>query len=418
MTEKAQRGGGRSPLLVVFLTVFMDLLGFGIIIPIQPFYAEAFGATPTIVTLLGGSYSLMQLLFIPMWGRLSDRIGRRPVILVSIAASIVGYVAFALADSIALLFLARMLTGFGNANIATAHAVIADTTTPANRAKGMGLIGAAFGLGFVLGPMIGGLFGQIGMTTPIWVAAGLSVVNWLFAWRSLPETLVPGKRVHSERRVPLPIKELIAAFRTKQTGTLLALLLAITIAFSLMEQVLGLFIEVHWVQKVHGSVLAAGDRHSEAYRQAAWLMTELLIVIGVTSAIVQGGLVGRLVKRFGERTLTLFGLVLVTASLGIIPIVPSIGPFGLMFVVSLGMAVGTSLYNPSMMSLLSRTGSDRGQGELLGLGQSMSALGRVLGPAAAGVLFEVSPGIPFYVAAGIMLGALVLAFGLRQPAAP
>ncbi|GMV39176.1 MAG: tetracycline resistance MFS efflux pump [Myxococcales bacterium] len=410
--SEAQRGGGRSPLLVVFLTVFMDLLGFGIIIPIQPFYAEAYGASPTVVTLLGGSYSLMQLLFIPMWGRLSDRIGRRPVILVSIAASITGYVAFALADSIPLLFLARMLTGFGNANIATAQAVIADTTTPAERAKGMGLIGAAFGLGFVLGPMIGGLFGQLGMATPIWVAAGLSAANWLFAWRSLPETLVPGNRVHAERRVPLPLKELAVAFRSRQTGTLLALLLAITVAFSLMEQVLGLFIEVHWVD---GSVRAAGDRHSEAYREAAWLMTQLLIVIGLTSAAIQGGLVGRLVKRFGERSLTLPGLALMTASLALVPLVPSLGPFALMFPVSVGMAVAASLYNPSLMSLLSRTGGERGQGELLGLGQSMSALGRVLGPAAAGVLFEVGPAVPFWVSAAIMGGALLLAFGLRQP---
>lgn len=413
MSDQPKRSGGRGPLLVVFLTVLLDLLGFGIIIPIQPFYAEAFGASPTMVTLLGGSYSLMQLLFVPLWGTLSDRVGRRPVILVSIAASVAGYVLFALADSLPLLFLARMVTGFGNANIATAQAVIADTTTPGERAKGMGLIGAAFGIGFVLGPMIGGIFGQVGMAAPAWVAAGLGVVNWIFAWFQLPETRVPGAAVETHtRRVPLPIRELRRAFRTKQVGLVLLVMLLSTTAFSLMEQVFGLFVEVHWVP---GSVVAAGDHHSEAYKQATWLVTQLFIAIGVMSAVVQGGLVGRLVPRFGERRLAVTGLGLEALALALIPVVPLVGPFGVMFPVTLTLAFGSAIYAPSVMSLLSRAGSVEGQGELLGLGQAMSALGRVVGPVAAGPLFELSHDAPFLVAAVMMGGAVVLGVGLRQP---
>ena len=405
-------GGSRGPLLVVFLTVFLDLLGFGIIIPIQPFYAEAYNASPTMVTLLGGSYSLMQFLFVPFWGRISDRVGRRPVILTSICASIIGYLLFGLADSLALLFAARMLTGFGNANIATAQAIIADVTRPTERARGMGLIGAAFGLGFVVGPALGGAFGQISVAAPAYAAAVLSAINLVFAYVKLPETRDPSRATEEvARRSPLSFHALKRALGNPNLATILFLVLVTTTAFALMEQVLGLFIERHWVP---GAVAASGDHHSEAYKRAAWLTTELLIVIGITAAVVQGGLIGRLVKRFGERRLTWAGLLMLAASLAGIPAV-GMGPFALMFPLSVVLAVGSGLTTPSLNSLLSRAASDEVQGGTLGVGQSMSALGRVVGPAVSGLLFEAHMALPFLVGAGLLLLSFLFSLRLKDP---
>ena len=192
--------GWKKILLLVFLTVFLDLVGFGIIIPIQPFYAEKLGASATTVTLLGASFSLMQFVFGSFWGRLSDRIGRRPVMLLSIACSSLGYLIFGFAESLTVLFLARMLAGFGSANIGTAQAIIADSTPPESRAKGMGLIGAAFGLGFILGPALGGFFSQFALSFPAFVASGLGAFNFVFALTSLPETCPQKTGVSTEKR--------------------------------------------------------------------------------------------------------------------------------------------------------------------------------------------------------------------------
>ena len=178
-----------SPLKIVFLTTFIDLLGFGIIIPIQPFYAESFSATPATVTMLGASYSLMQFLFSGMIGQLSDRVGRRPVLLGSVALIIIGYLVFAQATSITGLFIARMISGLGGANLGAAQAIIADVTPADQRSRGMGIIGAAFGLGFIFGPAIGGALGQWGPVVPIYAAAILASLNLLLIYTKLPETL-------------------------------------------------------------------------------------------------------------------------------------------------------------------------------------------------------------------------------------
>ena len=191
-------------LFIAFITIFLDLLGFGIIIPIQAFYAESFNATPKVITLLGASYSLMQFFFAPFWGKLSDRLGRRPIILFSVLISAAGHFIFASANGLMLLFAARMVAGFGNANIGTAQAIIADITTKENRAKGMGLIGAAFGLGFIFGPAIGALLGQHHPTTPLYAAGVLALLNFIFAYFLLPETKTTSS-APTEREI-LPLK--------------------------------------------------------------------------------------------------------------------------------------------------------------------------------------------------------------------
>jgi len=392
----------RGPLGVVFFTIFLDLLGFGIIIPIQPFYAEAFGASPTVVTLLGASYSLMQFVFAPFWGRLSDRYGRRPIILTSITIGAVGYLIFGLAGSLGVLFAARMLSGFGNANIATAQAVIADVTGPADRAKGMGLIGAAFGLGFIFGPALGGFVGQWGPQYPAFLAAGLGCVNLLLALRFLPETRRPTN--HHEAAHRFSLERVRAALSVPGVAGMLAVFFLVTTGFSLMEQVLGLTIERIWV--VGGPYALGLAQGSPASHARAALMTgQFLVVIGVTAAIVQGGLIGRLTRRFGEARLLVFGLGALSLSLVLIPIAGQVAPFWSLIPIGVLMAVGSGLTTPSITSALSQLSSSENQGGVLGVGQSASALGRVVGPAVSGALFEVAIPLPYLVGATLMVVA-------------
>lgn len=405
--ERSAEQVKRRGLWIAFATVCLDLLGFGIIIPIQPFYAEAFGASPTMVTWLGASYSLMQFVFVPFWGRLSDRVGRRPVILLSVLFSVAGYVLFGLAGSLGVLFASRMLSGFGNANIATAQAIIADTTTGADRAKGMGLIGAAFGLGFIFGPALGGLLGRYGLAWPAFAAAGLGALNFFFALVFLPETRQPAAKDApvAARGGARGLARLERLRVYPGVLWLVLVLFVLTTGFALMEQAIGLFIERIWVPQAQ---TLTGDAQRAAFKEAAALSSYFLIAVGVTATVVQGGLIGRLARRFGELRLARVGLVLV--SLGIAGIVGAgqLGSFGLMIPVAMIVAAGSGLATPSLNSLLSRAVGEQEQGELLGVGQSASALGRVVGPALSGLLFEVGRAWPFFASALMLVVALAL----------
>lgn len=396
---------------IVFLTIFLDLVGFGIIIPIQPFFAQKLGASPTVVTLLGASFSLMQFIFAPVWGRLSDRTGRRPVMLVSIAVACTGYFLFALAETLPMLFLARILAGFGSANIGTAQAIIADSTVPERRAKGMGLIGAAFGLGFIFGPAIGGLFGQLGLAAPAYVASGLCGLNWIFAFFMLPETHVPGKKSEGGHPV-FSIAALKHAARHPMVPQIFFLYFLFFLAFALMEQDLGLFIESHWISSVGRD--AVQELHA---KHAAALTAYVLIVVGITAAIVQGGLIGRLVKVFGEIKLLRFGTFLVGVTFILIPAVGKSGVYPLMLLMGCMMATGSGLVHPSLSSLLSQAVDADERGGSLGIGQSLASLGRVLGPSFAGALFELNPGVPFLIAGVLTLVCTGVAISLRRVSA-
>jgi len=387
----------RSTLGIVFLTVFLDLVGFGILIPIQPFFAERLGASPSVVTLLGASYSLMQFLFTPFWGRLSDRIGRRPVMLASTFISSLGYLGFALSDELWMLFACRMFSGFGAANIAAAQAIIADCTPPEGRAKGMGLVGAAFGLGFIFGPALGGLLVPQGLSAPSFAAAALCGLNFVLALVWLPET-----RRRNTTAVSVSWSGLVGAARRPGVGGLLALFLTYTVGFSLMEQVLGLFIEHHW--------FPAGPGES-----AARLTAHVLILVGVTATIVQGGLIGRFVAAFGERALVVAGGIVIAGSFLGLVVAGRAGSQMALFVVACGMALGTGLVNPSLAGLLSRSVGGDDQGGTLGLGQSLGALGRALGPSFAGLLFERNPALPLLVGAAILVACSGMAVRLPTP---
>jgi len=412
-----QAPNNKKILFLVFLTVFLDLVGFGIIIPIQPFYAEKLGATPTMVTLLGASFSLMQFLFGSFWGRLSDRIGRRPVMLLSIGCASLGYLIFGFAESLKVLFLARMLAGFGSANIGAAQAIIADSTPPESRAKGMGIIGAAFGLGFILGPAMGGFFGQISLSLPAFVASGLGLFNFIFAMINLPETCpqkVGGvQKTAQVHRPGFSWSALKHAARHPNVAQLFLVYLLYISAFSMMEQVLGLFIEATWHPAVSGAASAVRAKQSAA--ETAYV----LIMVGVTATIVQGGLIGRLAKKFGERRLLITGISVVGSSLALVPLVGQTGTYSFMLVWAVFSAIGSGLTNPSLSSLLSQSVDKDEQGGVLGMGQSLAALGRVVGPSLAGVLFEKGIALPFWIGSGIVfIACLVATFVKNQSFVP
>ncbi len=372
-----------SPLVIIFVTVFIDLLGFGIIIPLLPFYAESFGASAFAIGLLGTSFSLMQFLFSPIWGRWSDRVGRKPIILVGLMGSCVSYLALALSTSLALVFFARILGGIAGANIPTAQAYIADVTTPENRARGMGMVGAAFGLGFIFGPAIGGLLSRISPETPMWFASALCLANFVAAWFLLPESRSANASTRGLGRME--------AFRHALARPTLLLLLAlyfiVTMAFSGFEATFALFSEAKfgYTTSTIGFVFA---------------------FIGVVLAVVQGVLVGKVVKIIPERRLIPLAILAIAIGIGLIPFVWSVptllGALGVL-------AVGMGFNNPSLSSMVSRLADPDDQGGILGLASSLSSLGRVVGPAWGGYLYDAYGMRTPYLSAAILM---LIAFGM------
>ncbi len=417
---------------IAFLTLFLDLLGFGVILPIQPFYAESFGASATVVTLIGAAYSLMQFVFAPMWGRLSDRIGRRPVVVTSIFFACIGWLILAFAERVEegsrvvdsagvvvehgygllMLVLARAIAGFGNANLGTVQAIVADVTKPEERAKGMGMIGAAFGLGFLFGPVVGGVFGGLyGPTVPAFIAASLAVLNFILAFVLLPETRKPGTVVagaHAPRRSIFPFEAMREAWRIESVAPLLLLGLVFTIGFSLMESALSLFVERQFIgPDVFGTV--------EGHKLAARLTMQVLVTVGVTAVIVQGGLIRPLRKRFDEKGLIIVGSLSIAVGFVAVAGLPfSTLPFFMMFPITVIIAFGSGILSPSSSSLLSRSVDDERQGSVLGVGQAASSLGRIIGPASAGALLDLHRSLPFAVGAVLLVVAAGLATRVKS----
>ena len=373
-----------SPLVVIFITVFIDLIGFGIVIPLAPFYAEHFGASAFTVGMLQASFSLMQLLFAPFWGRLSDRIGRRPVILIGLFGSAACYLLFGLAESLTVLFIARMLAGIAGANIATAQAYVADVTTQENRAKGMGMIGAAFGLGFIFGPAIGGVLSGFGPTVPLLFAAALSFVNFVAAWFVLPESRKPAAEVRA--RVSR-FRALSEAVTLPGLPYLLLIFFLVTAAFSSFEATFALFGEKHF-----------GFTPSN--------IGYVFAFVGIVLTVVQGGLVGRMARRFGEPRLVPFAILMLAAGLALLPVARTIP---MLLVACALLAVGSGFNNPSISSLISRISSADEQGGILGVSQSVSSLARIIGPFVGGAVYQrFGSTAPFGGASAVMLVAFVV----------
>ena len=372
-------------LIPVLLVVFLDLLGFGIVIPLLTFYSEDFGATPLQVTLLMAVYSLAQFAFAPLWGALSDRVGRRPVLMASIAATVVCLSGFAAANTLWMLFLFRTLHGACAANISTAQAAVADLTPPEKRAAGMGLIGAAFGVGFSLGPFIGGELSIYGYAAPIWVAAGLSAVNLVVAYFMLPETRQPES---TTRPRPLSPAAFLKVARHPVVGLCVVLTFVLTMSFAIMESSFTLFAE-------HVRGLGPVE------------VGRMFAIAGVVMIVVQGGMIRPLVKRFGEAKLVPIGIALLAIGLALLPFAPPFVPLVTVFVL---IAIGQGISGPSLHSMISRGATEAEQGFVLGTNQSMSALARGVGPTAAGLLYSnVSPAAPFLASSGILVFGFILA---------
>ncbi|MCC7442977.1 MAG: MFS transporter [Bdellovibrionales bacterium] len=384
----------KGPLAVLFGIVFVDLLGFGIVIPILPYYAQAYGASGLEVGLLMACYSGMQFLFSPLWGALSDRHGRRPVLILSIAGAALAMLGLGFAPSLAWLFVGRLAAGMFGANISTAYAYVADVTDEANRAKGMGIVGAGFGLGFIFGPAIGGILSRYGYDAPMFAGAALAGLNTLFALWKLPEPpLSAAQRAKNRTRRP-GIAEAVTLLRRGKSGLPVVLFFGVTFAVVQMEVAYALFLKARFGFDAHEAGL-------------------LLACTGLIMVIMQGGLIGRLVSRFGEERLVPFG-----AAMGAL----ALAGFGFSYQIlwsglALGvMAVGQGMLHPSLSSLASRGARADQRGLTLGIFHSASSLARVLGPLPAGLLFDrVAPGAPFLVSALILAGVSALSATRLSP---
>lgn len=398
-----------TPLVLIFVIVFIDLVGFGMVIPILPFYAETypFNATPFEIGLLFSIYSWMQFFFSPILGRLSDRFGRRPILFVSLLGSAVGYMVIGFANTLVLVFLGRVIGGITGANISTAQAYIADVTSRANRAKGMGLFGAAFGLGFILGPAIAGILSKYGVGVPFFFAAALSLVSGGAVYFLLPESL-KAHGVQPERKSR--IGEMFESLRERDFGVLNLTYFLLVTAFSIMT---------------YAFVLYTAFRFDYNAEQNGYLFA----FVGVVAIVGQGFLFGKLVKLFGETQMTAFGCLLMAGSLFALPFIgPQAGGLAALLAGLTFLSFGNAMASPALTSLASTITAEDKQGSTLGVMQSGASLARAVGPIIGGILLnnqfneldEATIFRTFWAAAAIMLIAFLIAsysIKLFRPAA-
>ena len=379
----------RSRIGVIFFTVLIDLIGFGIILPILPFYAQRFGAAGLGYGFIIGVFSLMQFVATALLGKLSDRIGRRPVLLTTMLVNAVGYTLFAFAGSYWVLFLSRVVSGFAGGNISAAQAYIADITTPAERSRGMGMVGAAFGIGFSLGPAIGGFSAHyLGPSAPGLVAVGLSLANFVSAYFILPESL---KHEYRVRRPLFDLGHIGEAVARPKLRPLMIVWALTPVAFAGYTVALPLHASrvLHWTE-----------------RDLAILFT----IIGVTAAAVQGYFFGKIARRTGERALVIAGTFGMALSIAIVPYLPSSGLlYGWTFV----LAFANSIFAPAATGLVSVYADPTEQGTVLGAAQAIAALGRTAGPPLIGTIYDVvNRNAAFFVAGAVMSLAGVAALRL------
>jgi DHA1 family tetracycline resistance protein-like MFS transporter len=376
-------------LAIIFLTVFVNLVGFGIIIPLLPFYAQTFGASPLVIGLLFASFSLSQLVAAPVLGDLSDRRGRRPVLIFSLLGTVVSFAMLALAHSLAVLFVARVVDGLSGGNITTARAYIADITAEENRAKAFGILGAAFGLGFIVGPGLGAALSRISYTAPIWAAAAITLVAAAMAVFWLPETV---HRAHAGGRSPW--KSLADSWRQVHLRVLFTTDFIYWSAFAVYQTTFALF----------GARRFGFDAAHTGY---------LLSAFGFLGVIVQGGFVGPTVRALGERQTLATGLFCAALGWGGSALTHSLPVFVLMLVPG---AIGIGFCNATLSSLISKAGPPQEQGRVQGAAGALESLGRTLGPVwGNGTLQRFGEGAAYGSAAVALMGVAALTLAYQPP---
>lgn len=372
---------------LLFVVLFFVMIGFSILFPVEPYYIQRFGATSATMGWLIASFSLAQFVFSPLWGRLSDRIGRKPIMMIGLAGYGVSMTLFALAPSVPYLFVARTLAGIlSSATLPTAMAVISDTTSEEERAKGMGLLGAAFGLGAIFGPFVGGVLGDITIRLPFFVTSALSLLTLLFVWRMLPESLSAEKRAATTERVSR-----LKAFQP-DTSWLYAVAFLATLSLAALETAFPFF---------------AFDRLGATTRSVGYVFA----VMGIAGAAVQGGLIGPVRNWIGEARMLPVGLLISAAALILIALSGDL----MVGAASLALfAIGHGLIRPANVSLITQR-TRVGQGLAIGVYDSMDALGRVLGPIAGGTLYVMRDSLPFVAAAAVTLLACLFFVTIALP---
>jgi MFS family permease len=403
-------------MLVVFTTVFIDLVGFGIVVPLVPLYSRHYGASGWMIGIIIASYSAMQFVFSPIWGRLSDRHGRRPILLISTAGAALSYALFAIGSglatptlALATLLVSRVLAGACGGNITVAQAYIADITPPEERSKRMGLVGMAFGLGFIFGPAISGVALKFGSATaPGWAAAALCAANFLLAYFILAESLRPssGRTGHRPR-----VDQWAHTLSRPKIGPLILIFFLATFAFSCFESTLPLLVNDNFDLGI--TVDAAGP---------ATTVVSLFVFCGVIAALVQGGAIGRLVKALGEPRLIAASLLLTGIALVLLPFIKGDGalrwsavlhasdwPWIEMLLALALLSIGSALTRAPVFGLLSNLAPANEQGATLGVAQSAGALARIVGPLFAASLYFHAPMLPYVICGAIAVAAAILA---------
>ncbi len=376
----------KSALSLIFLTVFIDLLGFGILIPILPAFAEKIlGVDETAIGIVIAVYSLVQFFFNPILGKISDKHGRKPVIVVCLLINAIGYVIFAFTNSFLLLMISRIVAGVGGSSIAVAQAYIADVTTKETRSKGMGLIGAAFGLGFVFGPLIGGFLSKSGYMVTGLGSASFSFIAFIVTLILLPESNLNRDAETVIGRKLINIDGMKQAFSNTNLAILISLFFILTFSFA----------------NIYGTFALLGiQEYGFSDLQNGYMFG----IIGLSSAAVQGGLIGPITKLFGKKKILIIGSFLIMVTLAIIPYA---GNFLWLAIDSVFLSLGTGMLQPTVLSLISEVSSDAEQGLVLGVNQSLSAFARVLGPLWGGFAFEFL-GYPFPFLTGAFFTAFIV----------
>ena len=393
----------RKPsVFIIFLTVFIDLVGFGMVLPLLPIFAKTFSASGFAIGALMASFSAMQFLFAPLWGRLSDRVGRRPVLLVSTAGAMISYAIFALGcglggkTGLLVLFASRIFAGICGANITVAQAYIADVTPPEERSRKMGLIRMAFGLGFIFGPVLSGVGMKLfGITGPGWIAASLCGANFFFALARLPESWRPTSEHVAQRP---RFTQWVHTFRLPRIGLLIVVFFLATFCFTCFETTLGLLVSQNFNLKFQNV-------------KGVFIFDEKVVYLyaycGVVGAIVQGGAIGRAVKRLGEPLLISLSLVLVGLSMAPMPFARNW--MQLLFVLAV-LAIGSSLTRPPVFGLISILTPAHEQGATIGIAQGAGSLARIIGPVFASTLFDRHPALPYLICAALSFMTAIVAW--------